>query len=208
MKSRTSCEDVYFRMKQWSTAPWTLMEGGGVDVYFHLFLTSALDENEWSALPPAASSFEKEPPVHFGMRLDEIQSWSGLCKEKKSCLSAWKLTPISRSSSTCYSHNRRTDWAISAVRWGGNDIMFFNMESWNFRNLPSSVSVVNYVHCEKNIAQSDMFVYFSILTAVSYGSSWLGIWNSAGRYSVNICEWEVTYEKNFQVRYRRCVFNN
>ena len=121
----------------------------GVNVYLQLFLISALDGSEWAALPAAASPFEKEPPVHFGMRPDETQSQSGLCKEKKSCLSAWKLTPISRSSSTYSSHN--TDWAMSVVRWGGNDLMFFNMESWNFRKFPTFLSLVNYVHCEKKI---------------------------------------------------------
>jgi hypothetical protein len=57
--------------------------GWGGDVYLHLFLTSALGGSEWSALPPAPSLFEKEPPVHFGMKLDETQSRSGFCKEKE-----------------------------------------------------------------------------------------------------------------------------
>lgn len=117
----------------------------------------------------------------------------GSVKKKKSCLSTLRRTPISRSFNRSSSHN--TDWAMSVVRWGGNDIMVFNTGSWNSRNSPTSLTAVNYVHCEKNILrQRDMFSCFSIFTAVSYWSSWTGIWNCVGRYSVNICWSEARYE--------------
>jgi hypothetical protein len=51
---------------------------GGVDVYIHIFLTSALVGGEWSALPAG-----KEPPVHTGMRLDGPQNRSQRLGEEK-----------------------------------------------------------------------------------------------------------------------------
>jgi hypothetical protein len=38
----------------------------GVDLYIHIFLTSALAEGEWSASRPGRFTPEKEPPVPIG----------------------------------------------------------------------------------------------------------------------------------------------
>jgi hypothetical protein len=48
---------------------------GGVDVYIHIFLTSALVGGEWSASRPAALSPGKEPPVPIGQEagLDDVE---------------------------------------------------------------------------------------------------------------------------------------
>jgi hypothetical protein len=39
---------------------------GGVDVYIHILLTSALDGGEWSASRPGRSTPGKEAPVPIG----------------------------------------------------------------------------------------------------------------------------------------------
>jgi hypothetical protein len=43
-----------------------MKEYGAVDVYIHIFLTSALAGSEWSASGPAALPPGKEPPVPIG----------------------------------------------------------------------------------------------------------------------------------------------
>jgi hypothetical protein len=48
----------------------------GVDVYFHIFLASALVGGEWSASPPGRFTPGKEPPVPLDRRLGGPQSQS------------------------------------------------------------------------------------------------------------------------------------
>ena len=50
---------------------------GGTEVQLHSFLTSALDEGEWSVSGPACVTTVKEPPV------GRLQSQSGRLKEEK-----------------------------------------------------------------------------------------------------------------------------
>jgi hypothetical protein len=54
---------------------------GGVDVQIHVFLTSALVEDEWSASRPGRFTPEKEPPVPLARRLGGPHIRSGWREE-------------------------------------------------------------------------------------------------------------------------------
>jgi hypothetical protein len=56
---------------------------GGVDVYIHIFLTSALAGGEWSASRPESFTPGKEPLVPLDRRLGEPQTRSGRFGEEK-----------------------------------------------------------------------------------------------------------------------------
>jgi hypothetical protein len=47
---------------------------GGVEVQFHTFLTSALDEGEWSASCPGHFTLEKSPMYQLDRRMCRPQS--------------------------------------------------------------------------------------------------------------------------------------
>jgi hypothetical protein len=69
---------------------------GELDVYPHVFLTSAQDGGEWSALRPAALPPGKEPPVPIG----EEAGWApGRRGEEKILEPTGTRTPTPRSSS-------------------------------------------------------------------------------------------------------------
>jgi hypothetical protein len=50
---------------------------GGMDIYIHVFLISALAEDEWSASRPCRFTPGKESPVPVGEKLGGTQSRSG-----------------------------------------------------------------------------------------------------------------------------------
>jgi hypothetical protein len=57
---------------------------GGVDVYIHNFLTSALAGGEWSASRHDRFTPQgKSPPYPLDRRLGGPQSWSGRRREEK-----------------------------------------------------------------------------------------------------------------------------
>jgi hypothetical protein len=63
---------------------YTMKVYGGVDVYLHIFLTSALAGGEWSASRTSCFTFgEGSPQYPLDMRLGGPQSRSGGCGDEK-----------------------------------------------------------------------------------------------------------------------------
>jgi hypothetical protein len=65
---------------------------GGVEIYFHTFLISALDEDEWSAARPDRFTLGKQLPVPIIKKLNESQNWSR-SSEKKNLLTPTRIEP-------------------------------------------------------------------------------------------------------------------
>jgi hypothetical protein len=178
----------------------------GVDVYLHLFLTSALDGNEWSALPPAASSFEKDPQYIsvWGWMRPRVDLCSVRERNPVFQLGSWprflgRPAPILVTILTeLFRLSGEVGTTICFLIWGPE---IFETCPLLFRQL--IVCTVKKIYC----AERHGHLLFSFDSG-NLVLSWLGIWNSFGRYSVNICRKEATYENNFQVKYLRCVFNN
>jgi hypothetical protein len=59
---------------------------GGIEVYFHSFLTSVLDSGEWSTSRPGRFTPGKEPRYLLNRRLGGSRSQSGHFGEKKKLL--------------------------------------------------------------------------------------------------------------------------
>jgi hypothetical protein len=74
------------------------------------FLTSALDEGEWSASRPCRFTPLERLPVSLGRRLDGPQNWSGRYGEAKNLAPGGNRTPAVQLITRSY-----TDWAISAL---------------------------------------------------------------------------------------------
>jgi len=59
---------------------------GGVEVYIHSFLTTAVGGGEWSTSFPCCCTPVKEPQYPLNRRLDGAHSWSGHFGDEKNLL--------------------------------------------------------------------------------------------------------------------------
>jgi hypothetical protein len=109
---------------------------GGVDVYIHIFLTSAL-EVSGQLHAPAALPLGKSPRYPFYRRLGGPQSWSGWYGEVNIFDPTGTRTPAPLVVQPVASHY--TDWAIPAPlhsftnRYYSKGEKVGNTEDWNMR---------------------------------------------------------------------------
>jgi hypothetical protein len=95
---------------------------GGVNVYIHIFLTSALVVGEWSASRPCRfTPGERAPGTHF-MRLGGPQSRSGRYGEVKIFYPSGTQTPAPPVVQPVAS--RYTNWAIPAPLYKPGGLFF------------------------------------------------------------------------------------